>query len=79
MCTGENVEYFDETCECLCKNRDEIRLCRSYYGRKKIWKGASDCRCECHPSEFKTCSTGTSSQYPLSNMYFYFNINAIYR
>ena len=57
-CKGSKVTYNDHLCECECKNLMEKYSCRSLNGRRKIWKPAPECRCECHPDEFKECSTG---------------------
>ena len=60
-CIGNKLMYNHESCECECTNNKEKYSCPSPNGRRKIWKPAPECRCECHPSEFKECSTGNDS------------------
>jgi len=39
-------------------NSEEKYACYSTRSAKKIWKRAPECRCECHPSQQRECSTG---------------------
>ena len=57
-CSGGKAVYNHQYCECDCKNAEEKYSCLSTQNKRKIWKRAPECRCECHPNEFRECSTG---------------------
>ena len=57
-CVGTKVLYNNQMCECECINSEEKYACYSTRSAKKIWKRAPECRCECHPSQHRECSTG---------------------
>ena len=57
-CVGTKVLYNHQMCECECINSEEKYSCYSTRSAKKIWKRAPECRCECHPSQHRECSTG---------------------
>ena len=57
-CVGTKVLYNHQFCECECINSEEKYACHSTRNAKKIWKRAPECRCECHPSQHRECSTG---------------------
>ena len=63
QCNGNNAIYNHQYCECECRNAKEKYSCHSTNNKRKIWKSGPECRCECHPKEFRECSTGIRYMY----------------